>query len=184
MWFKRLYLYLLYSWKFSHNAAMRLNMRLRFGRLARFALTPGALGEHLSLCSWIFLLLRSCNLSYVQGGLQAAESSSEMGTGGRVPSGYRLLRRPLVCWSVLLLRRRVRVLHESGLGSRFQSRMVDDLRCPLLRLSHRSQPGGCSRSSRTLVVGMGASAFPSTSGNHLLSSVLTLSLMKGSFCLA
>ena len=132
----------------------------------------GALGEHLSLCSLIFLLLRSCNLSYVQGGLQAAESSSEMGTGGRIPSGHRRLRRPLVPRGVLLLRRRMRVLLESGLGSCFQSRMVNDLRCPLLRLSHRSQPGGCSRSSRTLAVLMGAAAFPSTSGNYSLSSVL------------
>ena len=132
----------------------------------------GALGEHLSLYSLIFLLLRWRNLSYVQGGLQAAESSSKMGTGGRIPSDLRLLRRPLVSWSVLLLRRRMRVLLESGLGSCFQSRMVNDLRCPLLRLSHRSQPGGSSRSSGSLAVAMGAAAFPSTSGNHSLTSVL------------
>ena len=98
---------------------MRLSMRLKFGRLARFALTLGRLANIFHLVALLFLLLKSCNLSYVQGGLQAAESSSEMGTGGRVSSGYRRLRRHLVRRSVLLLRRRVRVLHESGLGSRF-----------------------------------------------------------------
>ena len=141
-------------------------MRSRFGRLARFALTQWALGERLIVMSFnVFFCLDKRNLTYVQGGLPAAETSADVGTGGRVPSGHLNLRRLMVSGDVSSLRRLLRLLYASGLGPGFKRRVVDDIRCPLLRLLHRSPAGGYSRSTRTLAVAVGAAALPSTSGS-------------------
>ena len=88
-----------------------------------------------------------------------------MGTGGRVPSGHLNLRHLMVSGDVSSLRRLLRLLYASGLGPGFKGRVVDDIRCPLLRLLHRSPAGGYSRSTRTLAVAVGAAALPSTSGS-------------------
>ena len=141
-------------------------MRSRFGRLARFALTQWALGERLIVMSFnVFFCLDKRNLTYVQGGLPAAETSADVGTGGRVPSGHLNLRGPMAFRDVSSLRRLLCLLYASGLGPGFKRRVVDDIRCPLLRLLHRSPAGGYSRSTRTLAVAVGAAALPSTSGS-------------------
>ena len=107
------------------------------------------------------------NLTYVQGGLPAAETSADVGTGGRVPSGHLNLRGPMAFRDVSSLRRLLCLLYASGLGPGFKRRVVDDIRCPLLRLLHRSPAGGYSRSTRTLAVAVGAAALPSTSGSFI-----------------
>ena len=91
-------------------AALRLDGRLLSGRLAKFALSPGRLASAFIVLSQFFALSDLVTCSFIQDRLQAAGSSPDLGAGGCLPSGHRLLRHLVVRGSLSLLWRDVRVL--------------------------------------------------------------------------
>ena len=91
-------------------AALRLDGRLLSGRLAKFALSPGHLASAFHRVILLFALSDLVTCFFIQGRLQAAGSSPDLGAGGCLPSGHRLLRHPVVRGSLSLLWRDVRVL--------------------------------------------------------------------------